>query len=228
MGDLPFAISGNLGEGAVQEGNEEKGIVAEAIYAPGCGEELAPDGTYRAEENLAVAGEGNGADKAGRPVNMGLELEEEGEVVALVFGSEVGLEVEVVGEAGGADTGSAVEGGGFEAGVVSKDEEAGCGEGVGARFLLGVAHEGGSVFGRCGHGCEGGEREHAEVAAADARGGRCGDGRGELGQLARVGGGGVENHDLKLHGISSHTGSQATWDTRLHAQRHAGLWHPTS
>ncbi len=121
-----FCFAGDLGEGEVEGGDEEEGVVAEAVVASGGVEELAFDDAFGAEEDLAVAGEGEVADEAGGAVGLVLhEVEEEG-VVALV-GREggSGVEVVVVGEAGGADAGLVVEGGDFEAGVVGEDEEAG-------------------------------------------------------------------------------------------------------
>ena len=90
----------------------------------------------------------------------------------------------VVGEAGGADAGTVVEGWDFEAGVVGENEEAGSGEGVGDGFEVGVALEGGGVFDGLGDLMEVGEGEN--FYAGDA--GAC----GELGELAGVGGCGVE------------------------------------
>ena len=98
------------------------------------------------------------------------------------------LERIVVGEAGGADAGLVVEGWDFEAGVVCEDEQAGGGQRVGDGFEVGVALEGGSIFGRLGELFEIGEGENVNPGDAGAG--------GELGQLTGVGGGGVENHDF--------------------------------
>jgi len=90
----------------------------------------------------------------------------------------------VIGEAGGADAGLVVEGGDFEAGVVGEDEEVEGGQRVGDGFEVGVALEGGGVFDGLGDLLEVGEGFDG-----DAFGVGCGL---ELGQLAWVGGGGVE------------------------------------
>jgi hypothetical protein len=93
------------------------------------------------------------------------------------------MKVVVVGEAGGADSGPAVEGVDFEAGVVGYDDLAGCAAGVVGGFEASVTFEGGFVF--CGSGdlCEVGEWGEGDVRR---RGG------GEVAELAGVGGGDVE------------------------------------
>jgi hypothetical protein len=122
VGELPLLLAGEFGEGAVEGGDEEEGVVAEAVFPPGGMKELAFDGAFGAEEDLAVAGEGEVADEAGGAGGLVLQAVEEEGVVALIGGQGgVGVEVVVVGEAGGADAGLVVEGGDFEAGVVGKN-----------------------------------------------------------------------------------------------------------
>jgi hypothetical protein len=195
MGELPLLCAGDFGEGEVEGGDEEEGIVAEAVVSSGGVEELAFDRVLGAEQDLAVEGEGEGADEAGGAGGLVLHAVEEEGVVALVGGeSGGGVEAVVVGEAGGADAGLLVEGGDFEAGVVGEDEEAAGGERVGDGFEVGVALEGGGVFEGLGDVLEAGEGENVDSGGAGAG--------GELGQLAGVGGGGVKNHDFKLHRVA--------------------------
>ena len=86
VGELPFLFAGDLGEGEVEGGDEEEGVVAEAVGASGGVEELAFGDALGAEQDLAVAGQGEVADEAGGAVGLVLhEVEEEG-VVALVGG----------------------------------------------------------------------------------------------------------------------------------------------
>jgi hypothetical protein len=86
VGKLPLLLAGELGEGEGEGGDEEEGVVAEAVGAAGRGEEFAGGGAFRAEEDLAVAGEGEVADEAGGAVGLVVhEVEEEG-VVAVVAG----------------------------------------------------------------------------------------------------------------------------------------------
>jgi len=115
---------------------------------------------------------------------------------ALRFGRDDGLvwmvDCIVVGEAGGADAGLVVEGWDFEAGVVGEDEEVGGGQGIGDGFEIGVALEGGGVFDGFGDLLEVGEGEDLDAGGAGAG--------GEFGQLAGVGGGGVEGHETECRG----------------------------
>jgi hypothetical protein len=62
---FPLLLAREFGEGEVERGDEEERIVAEAVLSSGGIEELAFDGTLCAEEDLAIAGEGQGADEAG-------------------------------------------------------------------------------------------------------------------------------------------------------------------
>jgi hypothetical protein len=64
MGELPFLFAREFGEGEAEGGYEEEGIVAEAGVASRGGEDLAFDDTFGAEEDMAVAGEGEGADES--------------------------------------------------------------------------------------------------------------------------------------------------------------------
>ena len=188
MGELPLLLAREFGEREVERGDEEERIVSEAGVASGMVEELAFDGAMGAEEDLAVAGEGQGADEAGGPGEIGecRKEREQGAVVAVVFGAGVGFEGKIVCEAGGADAGLVFEGGDFEAGVVGEDHEIRGGEGVGDGFEIRVALEGGGVFDGLGDLLEAGESFDGDIF---------GEGRGfELEQLAGVGGGGVEGH----------------------------------
>src|SRR5260370_14347985 len=94
-----------------------------------------------------------------------------------------GEKIVVVGEAGGADSGCAVEGVGFEAGVVGEDDLAGSVAGVVDGFEAGVAFEGGLVFVGGGDFFYAREWGRCEVLRC------CG---GEIADLAGVGGGYVE------------------------------------
>jgi hypothetical protein len=86
VGELPLLVAGDFGEGEVEGGEEEEGVVAEAVVASGGGEELAFGVAFGAEEDFAVSGEGEVADEAGGAVGFVLhEVEEEG-VVAVVLG----------------------------------------------------------------------------------------------------------------------------------------------
>ena len=133
VGERPLLLAGDFGEGEVEGRDEEEGIVAEAVGASGGGEELAFGGAFGAEEDLAVAGEGEVADEVGGVVGLVAHEEEEEGVVAVVLGAlkyrglsttlrsgrDDGVlwmvEEVVVGEAGGADAGLVVEGWDFEA-----------------------------------------------------------------------------------------------------------------
>ena len=84
MRELPFVFAGEFGEGEVEGRDEEEGVVAEAVGAAGMVEELAFDGAVGAEEDAAVAGEGQGADEAGGSGELVLHEVEEESVVALV------------------------------------------------------------------------------------------------------------------------------------------------
>jgi hypothetical protein len=86
VGEFPLLLAGDFGEGEVEGGDEEEGIVAEAVFASGGVEELAFGIALGAEEDLAVSGEGEAADEAGGAIGLVLhEVKEEG-VVALVGG----------------------------------------------------------------------------------------------------------------------------------------------
>ena len=65
MGELPLLLAWDFGEGEVEGGDEEEGVVAEAVYASGGAEELAFGDALGAEEDLAVSCEGEVADEAG-------------------------------------------------------------------------------------------------------------------------------------------------------------------
>lgn len=187
MGKLPLLFARDFGEGEIEGRDQKEGIVAKAVFASGGVEELAFGDAPGAEEDFSVASEGEGADEAGGAIGLVLHEVEEEVVVTVVFVcGGVRLEVVVVGETGGADAGLVVEGGDFKAGVVGEDEEAWSGEGVGDGFEVGVALEGGGVFDGLGDLAEVGEGEDLNSGGAGAG--------GELGQLAGVGGGGVEGH----------------------------------
>jgi hypothetical protein len=188
MGEVPFLFTPDFGEGEAEGGNEEKRVVTKAIGAAGLVEYLAFDDAFGAEEDFAVAGEGEGADEtcgAGCVGESG-EEGEEAEVVASVFATGGGVEVEVVGEAGGAYAGVATEGVDFEAGIVGEDEAVGGEEGVGAGLDLGIAHEGVGVFDGLGHFVDAGK--FSQFAAFGVSGCL------ELGELSDVGCCGIQSH----------------------------------
>jgi hypothetical protein len=185
---------GKLGHGAVEGGNEEERVVAEAAGAAWSGEDLALDGAFGGVEDAAVAGKGQDAAVTGLAALRGDagEGSEESGVVAEVYCvcGVVGVS-EIGGEAGAAHTGRSIECGDFEAGVVGEDIEVGCAEGVVDGFETGVEFEGGLVLGRGGDGGEIGKRFDA-----DGRRGR--GGAGEVAELAWIGGGGVEEHEVRV------------------------------
>jgi hypothetical protein len=98
---------------------------------------------------------------------------------------------EIGGVAGAADSGCAVEGGDFEAGVVGEDEEAGYVQGVVDGLGAGVEFEGEFIFGRGGDGGDVGKW-------FDADGGSGFGSAGEVAELAGIGGGGVEEHGYRV------------------------------
>ena len=84
MGELPLLLARDFGEGEVEGGDEEEVIVAEPVVSSGGVEELAFDRALGAEEDVAVAGKGEGADEAGGAGELVLHAVEEEGVVALV------------------------------------------------------------------------------------------------------------------------------------------------
>ena len=79
---------GKLGHGAVEGGNEEERVVAEAAGASGSGEDEAFDRAFGGVKDLAVTGEGEGAAVTGVAKGFGdaSESGEESGVVAEVWG----------------------------------------------------------------------------------------------------------------------------------------------
>ena len=65
VGELPFLLAGDFGKGEVESGEEEEGVVAEAVDASGGVKELAFDDARGAEEDFAVAGQREIADESG-------------------------------------------------------------------------------------------------------------------------------------------------------------------
>jgi hypothetical protein len=65
MGEFPFFFARQFGESEVEGREKEKRIIAEAGVTPGLVQDLAFNGAFGAEEDLAVSGEGQGADEAG-------------------------------------------------------------------------------------------------------------------------------------------------------------------
>jgi hypothetical protein len=189
--ELPFLFGGELGEGEAEGGDEEERVIAEAVSTARSVEDFSCDDALSAEEDLAVTGKGERADKAGGAVWVFIEALEEQRVVAFVFGARF-VEASVVSVAGGADTGFVVEGRDFEAGVIGEDERIGLTERVGAGLELGIAHEGGCVLNGLGDFFEAWKRKHADVLRA-RRG-------GELAELAWVGGSCIEGHKTVIRG----------------------------
>jgi len=68
VGEFPLLLAGDFGEGEVERGDEEEGVVAEAVGAPWGEEELAYCAAFGAEEDLAVARQREVADEAGGAV----------------------------------------------------------------------------------------------------------------------------------------------------------------
>ena len=158
MGELPLLLAGQFCEGEVESGDEEERIITEAGFSTRSMAELAFDGAFGAEQDLAIAGEGQGADEAGGAVGLLLHKVQEESVIAFVArAGGVGFKVEVVCEARAADAGLVVESGDFEAGVVGEDQKVRRGEGVGDGFQVGVALEGGGVFDGFGYVFEAGK-----------------------------------------------------------------------
>ena len=184
---------GKLGHGAVEVGKEEEGVVAEAAGAAGSGEDEAFDGALGGVEEFAIAGEGERAAVTGLAAGFGTSARAARRAALLRLSgvSAVGGVGQVGGEAGAADSGGVVEGGDLEAGVVGEDEEVGCAEGVVDGLGAGVGLEGGPVLGRGGDGGDVGE-------GFDADGGRGRGGAGEVAELAGIGGGGVEEHGIRV------------------------------
>jgi len=193
-GELGFEVE--FGHGAVEGGQEEERVIAEAAGAARrvqdeafncalrCVERLAVAG---GDENAAVACGASGCGNAGEALQQDHVVPDIGVVVGVGRVGEPG----VGGEAGGADAGRAVERVHFEAGVVGKHERAGREAGVVNGFERGVGGEGKAVFFRGGDGGEGGQ-------GIDFDGMSVGGGA-EVAQLALAGGGGVE---AKGHGES--------------------------
>jgi hypothetical protein len=185
-GELGFKV--DLGHGAVQFREVKQRIVAEAVGAAWSGENIAFDGTVADGEDVAVSGGGEDAVVSRAALGEGDACEEgdEVEVVALVEWKGLrGVEGVVVGKAGGADAGMAVEGVDFEAGVVGYDDVAGCVAGVVDGLEAGVAFEGGLVFGGGGDLYEVGQWSEGDVAR-----GSC----GKVSKLTGVGSGDMEDH----------------------------------
>ena len=142
VADLAFGGHVEFGGGFVELGEEEVGVVAEAVGAAGLAEEGALDVVDEDGEVGGGDGECDGADEAGLELvvgDVGDGVHEFGVVVG------VGGVAGDAGVAGGVDAGCAVEGVDAEAGVIGEGEEAGeLGEVAG--FFGGVADEGGAVF----------------------------------------------------------------------------------
>jgi hypothetical protein len=86
VGELPLLFTGDFGEGEVEGGDEEEGIVAETIYASWGAEEVALGIALGAKQDLAVACQREVADEAGCAGGLVLhEVEKEG-IVAMVPG----------------------------------------------------------------------------------------------------------------------------------------------
>lgn len=180
-GELGFDIE--FGHSFAAFGEIEERVVAEAFGAAWGGKNIAFDGTVADGEDFAVASGGEDAVVTGAALGEGNPREEgeEIKIIALVGGEGTGgfsrMKVVVVGVAGRADSGCAVESVDFEAGVVGDDDGAGSEVGVIDGLGSSVAFEGGFVFGGRGDFFEVGEWEERDVLRSDG---------GEVAQLAGI------------------------------------------
>jgi hypothetical protein len=181
-----------LCHGLVLVGEKEERIIAEAVGASWRGYDLSFDGAVADAENVSVAGCGEDAVVTGFRILDGdfAKGVEEVEVVALVCGCFAGerevliyLGQVIFGVASGANAGGSVEGVYFEAGVVGYDDLAGGVVGVEDGFEAGVALESGFVFSGSGNFFYAGEWSYCGVLCCCC---------GEVTELARVGGGDVD------------------------------------
>src|SRR5271157_6382248 len=186
-GELGFEVE--FGHGAVQGGQVEEWIVAEAACASWSFEDKTLDRALGGMESHAVAGGDQHAAVAGGAAGWrdpGKALQEDHVVphVGVVVGVGRVDQAGVGGEASGADAWGALEGVYFEAGVVGQDQVSGDKTGVVDGLVCGVGGEGGAVlFG----GRDGGEQGQG----IDGEGMGLGGGA-EVAELALAGGGGVE------------------------------------
>jgi len=81
-------LARDFGEGEVEGGDEEEGVVAEAVFASGGAEELAFGEAFGSKKDLAVACEGEVADESGGAVGLVLHEVEDKGVVAVVLGAK--------------------------------------------------------------------------------------------------------------------------------------------
>jgi hypothetical protein len=143
-----------LGDGAGKRGDEEHGVVAEAVLALLSVDDEAFKGSLSFCKDLPRAGQTERADESASSLFSGsifqqtkqlsdIAMVDEGTGLAIEFGS---------GEAGTVDTGGTVQGINHEAGIVGNGPEA-CGGCVAEGLFAGVLGEGGAIlFDFRGHG----------------------------------------------------------------------------
>ncbi len=209
-GELGFEI--NFGHGAVEAGQVEKRVVAEAAGAAGGFEDAAFDGAFGGVEGLAVAGGDEDAAIVGGAAvggDAGEALQQDHVVpdIGVVVGVGRVDETGVGSEARGADAGRAVKGVDLEAGVIGEDERAGCEMGVVDGLEGGVGGEGCAVFFGRIDGGEAGKWFDGDVV---------GDGGGaEVAQFSLAGGGG-EEAESHAESVTGAHGAALTKGAGLH------------
>ena len=187
MAESELGLDVEFGHGLFLMGEIEEGIVAEAVHASWCGEDLAFDGAVADGEDLSVMGSSEDAVVSRSWIGVGDFAKgfEETEVVALICCRRGGaLEILVISVTGGADAGRSVERVDFKAGVVGDDDFAGGMTGIVDGLEAGVAFECGFVFYRGEDMVEFGEWGEGDVRR---------EGGSEVAELARVGSGDVES-----------------------------------
>lgn len=123
MAELMLGVEVNFSHGFVELREKKERVVAEATGALGLGEDFPGNVAFGREDFRSIAGEREDTSVTGGAIGDFGHPVEEAEVVAFI-GRERGSGnvVGIVGVAGGADTGSVVDGRDFESGVIGENQ----------------------------------------------------------------------------------------------------------